>query len=986
MGPHRSVSTDGEAGPDRAQAGADEIDTLAQPAEDSDAEDDAFDPAPHLSIEPGARIGRYVVLRPLGRGGMGLVVLADDPELDRRVAIKLLRPGGGGEDVARAQRRLQREAQAIARLSHPNVVAVYDVGTYADGVFIAMEYVPGESVRAWSRMKKRSLDEILSVFIAAGRGLAAAHAAGLVHRDVKPDNILVGEAGVVKVLDFGLARALAERSTMGEGEGEAERARPPSLDELRSDELLVGPMTVVGQVMGTPTYMAPEQALGRTMTGKSDQYSLCVSLYEAVLERRPFQGKGQELVEARARGVTFPERPRVSRGLQRVLEQGLAHAPSRRFESMDELVRALVRLRHRRRRTVLWIGMASVASAAVSFGYAQTLAPKSDPCAGVGELDTWGDGPRGEMQAAFGATGSRLAEESYPRIADALQAWADAWSLSRVEACTATLVDARQTGAAMDLRMGCLDRHRQSFDALVATLASADLEVVARADEAVRQLPAIDRCADVDALGRLPPMPARAEVRERVATLRGTLAEAAAARHAGRYDRARDLLAQGDRALEGLEYPAVAAEHALEAARLAGAVDDHGEAEAALRRALVHAERADYPSVRVEALLELAFELGYRQKRFGAAEEALAIAETVAAALGDPPDLHVRRRFVEGEVLLARDRLVDALEIFTSLEADTTGAVPRDVILERLAAAHAADSEAALEKYREALTLIEARYGARHPRVADALVGVGRSSVHAGQPDEAEAALLRALEIRREVFGENSAKVAEVRSSLGVVAIKREDYDAAIRELEWAVKILADDPSGIEFDRATVMSNLGIVYSRQGKQEKARAMHQRALDVLVRADADHPRRVVPTINIAMTYQRDGRLEDAIEWFSRASEILSRLPDRAARAGDMEVTVAELHAELGDRAAARLHYRRALDLVAAAGEPERWATKRAEIQLALAKLRIAEGDEVRAREDLERIAEDLAKLGAGADEVRDEVDAALAALGRRKTPK
>src|SRR5690606_32575018 len=162
-------------------------------------------------IEPGAQLGRYVVLHPLGRGGMGVVVLADDPELDRRVAIKLLRPGGLVEDLERARRRLQREAQAIARLSHPHVVSVYDVGPFGDGVFIAMEYVAGESLRAWGRGKRRSLDEILDVFISAGRGLAAAHAAGLVHRDVKPDNILVGEGGVVKVLDFGLARALADR-------------------------------------------------------------------------------------------------------------------------------------------------------------------------------------------------------------------------------------------------------------------------------------------------------------------------------------------------------------------------------------------------------------------------------------------------------------------------------------------------------------------------------------------------------------------------------------------------------------------------------------------------------------------------------------------------------------------------------------------------------------------------------------------------------
>ncbi|HMV69509.1 MAG TPA: serine/threonine-protein kinase, partial [Myxococcota bacterium] len=188
--------------------------------------------APAEELSPGARWDRYVVLHVLGAGGMGVVYEAWDPELERRVALKVLRPGSPME-------RAQREAQALARITHPNVVSVHDVGVVAGQVFVVMELVAGEPLGGWAR--GRASGEVLDVLVQAGRGLAAAHAVGVVHRDVKPDNILVTRGGRAVVTDLGLARAPT--------------AAP-------HPQAAVGSLTVTGTLLGTPAYMAPEQARG----------------------------------------------------------------------------------------------------------------------------------------------------------------------------------------------------------------------------------------------------------------------------------------------------------------------------------------------------------------------------------------------------------------------------------------------------------------------------------------------------------------------------------------------------------------------------------------------------------------------------------------------------------------------------------------------------------------------------------------------------
>ena len=305
--------------------------------------------APAGEVTAGAHVGRYLVLRLLGAGGMGIVFAARDPELDRTVAVKLLRASIDSEEAQLAmQERLRREAQAMARLSHPNVVAVYDVGTLGDRVFVAMEYVEGVTLTSWLATK-RSLADILAVFDAAGRGLAAAHGQGLVHRDFKPENVLVGDDGRVRVTDFGVAKLGASPRTSVQ--------RPLEL-------------TATNAALGTPFYMAPEQYLGEPVDPRTDQFSFCVALYAAVHGVRPFAGTTLDELAASAIAGKLTPPPvatAVPERIRAALVRGLSATPAERFPTMEALL-AELQPPPPRRRTGYAIAAAAVVVAGLGAG------------------------------------------------------------------------------------------------------------------------------------------------------------------------------------------------------------------------------------------------------------------------------------------------------------------------------------------------------------------------------------------------------------------------------------------------------------------------------------------------------------------------------------------------------------------------------------------------------------------------------------------
>ncbi|MEM7160704.1 MAG: serine/threonine-protein kinase [Myxococcota bacterium] len=321
-----------------------------------------------LRIRPGETVGRFLVLRCIGSGGMGQVYAAYDPRLDRRVALKVLHEGQNpGYDP-----RLIREAQALARLSHPNVVAVFDVGVHDGRLFVAMEFVEGQTLRDWLRQhplgRPGRLEVVHDLLLQAGEGLAAAHRAGLVHRDFKPSNVLIGDDGRVRVADFGLVRVQGREEPKSDAETMAGVVPFAAFEQ--------GTLTRPGSVVGTPAYMAPEQFSSAQINPACDQFGFCVTAWEALFGMRPFGGDtAPEMLDAMRRGrVEWPEGVAPGLGWVVALRKGLAFDPSKRFHGMEALLETLRSSRadgaHEVRGRQRWIWLSVLLAAGLAIGAA----------------------------------------------------------------------------------------------------------------------------------------------------------------------------------------------------------------------------------------------------------------------------------------------------------------------------------------------------------------------------------------------------------------------------------------------------------------------------------------------------------------------------------------------------------------------------------------------------------------------------------------
>jgi tetratricopeptide (TPR) repeat protein len=750
-------------------------------------------------LERGASIGRYTILSLVGRGGMGEVYAAYDPELDRKVALKLLlgsRMGGDG----RSQARLLREAKAIAKLSHGNVVVVHDAGTYQDRVFVAMEFVDGRTVKEWLADAPRSRREILDVFIAAARGLAAAHAAGLVHRDFKPHNVMVGKDGGVRVMDFGLAREIGAAPEEAEAEG-------PLAASLENP----GGLTLTGEIVGTPLYMAPEQFLGAPTDARTDQFSFCVALYHALYNIHPFGG-GDTLHTILARVVAgelvpVPAKHDVPARLRRVLLRGLSVDPALRWPSMTALIDALEHDPARTRRR--WGATAGVtllvAAAVVTLvrgpGRSESLC-RGGPArlAGAWEAPSTSVRPRADaVTAAFAATGLAGAADQARRVVGALDRYAGEWLGMYRDACEATQVRGEQSAETLDLRRACLDQRRTALAALTDILRVADRSVVATSVDAVNALPGLDTCADIKLLRADVEPPHDAAARARVAELRQRLAVAKALDDTGQHKRAvaegqaleREARALGYRPLlaevlqttamfqNGFGGDAAATVNRLsEAALTALAVkrDDiaseagatlvgmsgyylhrHDEAQHWARFTRAVLDRMGPGHERVRAwVLQAESQMKLQD---GDAAAALALAHEAAelkrkALPPDHPDIAYSRE-MEAEALVKLGKPADALRISDEVLASMKRAYGPTSALVAKTLNNRGEYLLALGKpgdaapvFRESLKLWEAQSGPDEPFLAFPLTGLGRALLELGQPGEAVAPLERAARLR----------------------------------------------------------------------------------------------------------------------------------------------------------------------------------------------------------------------------------------------
>ncbi|MCA9694353.1 MAG: serine/threonine protein kinase, partial [Myxococcales bacterium] len=485
--------------------------TLADPGRET-----AWAPhaTPLLAPDDIKQIDRFTVLRKLGEGGMGVVFAARDPALNRVVALKLVGSRvAGSEDL---QVRMMREAQALARLSHPNVVQVHDVGSHRGSVYVAMEYIDGVTLGEWQHehppRDRSSRRALIKMYIQAGRGLAAAHECGLVHRDFKPANVLIeGATGTAHVVDFGLACARGERADETlPGRG----LSPPSAD----GDLLDTPLTRAGIVLGTPSYMAPEQRDGAPADARSDQYSFCCCLLEALVGERPSERKSGRPPQASGRKI--PSR------LRRALTRGLEYNPEHRWPGMPALLAELER-EVAPRRAPLW---AATALALLGGSYAlvgRGLAEEDRACAEdharARWSGVWDDARAQSIAAAFAGLAVPYADDTWQTVATRIDRRVDRWVAAHVDACEQHLRGA-QSGQTLDRRMSCLAQRQVETAKVIDILAAPSSETALRAIDAVATLRPLEPCSDPLALRSEVAMPARASARARVTALREQVA------------------------------------------------------------------------------------------------------------------------------------------------------------------------------------------------------------------------------------------------------------------------------------------------------------------------------------------------------------------------------------------------------------------------------------------------------------------------------
>jgi serine/threonine protein kinase/tetratricopeptide (TPR) repeat protein len=875
------------------------------------------------------RIGRYELLQKVGSGGLGVVYLARDPELDRQVAIKLMR--SGSSNAARHLARFSREARAMAQVSHPNVVEVFDVGNYdvppdwplvretpPSGVFIAMAYVDGGSLRDWSA-KPRSWRKLVDVLLAAGRGLAAAHAAGLCHRDFKPTNVLIGSDERPRVVDFGLARLVEHGSDGDVTEGGEPGTREPTI-------------TATGTVVGTPAYMAPEQHRGDPVGPPADQYAFCITAFEALYGHRPFPQKSEAaLAIAKQDGEIALVRSTtgVPAAVQRVLLRGLASNPADRYVSMDALLAALDRaargpLPRWAAATIPVLGLGAV-------GLLIAMHPqRPSQCDSAGERvrRAWSSEHAQQVEQAFAATGVPFASMSSARVAAELDGWAQAWLVAYEAACaTATSDD-----VTFDRGITCLAQRLAQVETLVGAFVEADAGVVERSTALAQSVPPPAECLQARVNDGVP-RPESPELLVGIIVAREQLASASTLRRAGRFADARKKASAVLVDAAAIEFDPLQAEALLELGACEGELGELEASERLISEAYYLAERSGYDRLSGDAASLLVGVLAESPTRF---DEAHRWAEHARAALqrsGDDPGQRGRLLSVTGSMNFRAGRMSDAIADARAAEAiyaeiDPDGDAHATALANLGGFLSMAGQPDEAEPYlRRSLELREEQLGPDHPSVAQSVNGL--STVFSARGEHAQALELqqRALAIWEASLGPEHPIVAMGLGNVATTQSKAGDFAgaeiAARRALALRESLLAEDHVDVGFSRIA----LAEILLHREKLDEAASLAQRGLSSLTAAVGDEHQYIgFASIVLAHVESARGNLDAAREHYERAVTIVGELPTEPLY-GEAHAGLGEVLLEQGDAATAVRELELAVE--ALAGDPSAlpWAQDR-----------------------------------------------------------
>jgi len=917
------------------------------------------------------RIGRFRLLRKLGEGGMGTVHAARDDQLQREVAIKLLHPEACGDEDA--QLRLIREAQAQARLSHPHLVPVFEVGRFEGRIFLAMELVEGVTMTQWLAMRApRSPREILAHWLDIARALVVVHAEGLVHRDIKPGNVLVGTDGRARLVDFGLARGQPSSTELSP----TETGEDTSSDSAERSAL-TQVVTRAKARLGTPAYMAPEIFAGQPAGPLADQYALCVSIYESLVGRRPFG-------IVRLAGGPGPARESLSRSLHRVLVRGLAYEPTARFPDVRALVNALEPIVDRRRERRLAIGV-GLLSAVVAGGVAvQAVAPvdpeRVDPCAGVAEalVGVWDEASRAVLHRSVLATEVPHAEAMSEWVQHGVDDLVGQWLSARRDACEAHVVDRTLSDAGFTRATVCLDDQRDALRAIVHGKPTAE-----RLPSVAVALAGIDPPAECLQRARLETSvepPAQAEQAD-VEALRAMLQRTRVAAVLEGAQPHREAAQQAHAAAEALGYDPLRAEASLvlglmlvadndpgarkfldDAANLAEQVGDLAIRESALqelalfafeleldadelRRALARDAAAlhrmgDPPSRRAR-MLGLAALLAAMTGDFASAELQLRAAIALQETLGDaylPGRIATWHQL--GNLLAGRGRTGEAEQAFA--EADRLAAaaglpaaviVPgslapgRGELLRGIAATNAGRFDEATRWLDEATAQTILAYGADSVPVSRIHMAQADLAMRQGRIDDVLTHARAADASVRRWLGDDHVLRKDALSALGTVAFHQGNAAEAVAAFEGALRLAEGALPASSMEVATNRSNLGEALVLAGDDAEARPLLEQALQSMEGTlSPDDPLIAYPSQGLAEIAWRAGDLEEAARYARRALEIREHHRDDPPELARVRWLLARIEAARGDVPQAQALARAARDGFEALGPAFATATR------------------------------------------------------------
>lgn len=831
----------------------------------------------NTSLRVGSHIDRFEIIDYLGAGGMGVVFRSHDPKLDREIALKLLRPHFRQNSAA--TQRLLQEAKTMAKLKHPNVLTIYDSGEEGELLYLAMELAPGGTLAEWIKQKQPSWQEIATIFADAASGLAAAHRENIVHRDVKPGNLLMDSRGVVRVSDFGLASE--------------------ATDLARNS-----PSTIVGTI----GYMAPEVLAGQQAREPSDQYSLCVSLFEALIGQKPFPGQTPEKYKSSLQAKPL-DLSGIPKRLRPLLRRGLKKQPMERYESMHELEQALrsaARSRMLRIYALLATLLVGASLLAVVLISSSEETRKQCPRATKTVTEFWNAERAANIENVFAASKRSHALATWTASTIAINAYTEDWLDNQQSTCRATRISGEQSEALLDARTRCLQQQLRGLQSVLNTFDTADANIVDKSVALVDSLAEAESCSADRVLTwqstekRLP------SDNERRTALQVQLAESNSLYVLGDYVGAEalsrkilsqssaeqdiDLIAKAGanlgQALLKQQQPETATKALLEASNAAATIGDH--------------------ELAAQIWIGMAIADGYYLDKVDAGMAYLRAAKSAIANVGELPLVEIRILQIQGLLQSSVDPVESlklqqkALAMLRSLPGDHSKRIGDSLNLIGLTHRNSGDLANAESVLAEAKEVAIQSLGKDHPDLFQILIGLGKNLREQGKYDEAWSVLEEGRTLLKRSVGTETRDYADALTNLALVRLDKGEFEIANKLMDESIAIRKKSYGTDIRGLAEALVNLAAINFNTGNFTKAQGLYEESLVLMTQALGPvHLDLAIVHEGLGLIAVTNKKLDEGLRHYSLAQEILKSAKNQELRLSHLLVNVGYLQAEQGE---------------------------------------------------------------------------------------